>query len=115
MPPSKKWEMTAELDLCMAIIITGGSTAASKWLDIHTVMRQLGYDFTKDALSQHYTKKILRAFRPRLDAGKLDMSPGSSKRKAVKDEDGLPATESPVKKQKQTRKKKADADAEMTE
>ncbi|KAG5946054.1 hypothetical protein E4U53_006643 [Claviceps sorghi] len=100
MPSSKKWEIAAEMDLCMAIILTGGSASTYKWPEIHTIMCQLGHTFTKDAISQHFTKCILRGFKARhgLGAGRLPetMSPG--KRKALADGDA-PAG-SPVKRQK---------------
>ncbi|KAG8419158.1 hypothetical protein J3459_011506 [Metarhizium acridum] len=51
MPFSKKWEITAELDLCMAIIFTGGSAGSYKWPEIHELMVKFGHDFTKDAIS----------------------------------------------------------------
>ncbi|OAA43788.1 hypothetical protein NOR_04363 [Metarhizium rileyi] len=80
MPVSKKWDIRAELDLCMAVIQTGGSTSSYKWPAIHEIMRQLGHDFTKDAVSQHFTKVILRDFKARhgLPPGKLDMEPLAS-------------------------------------
>lgn len=100
MPVSKKWDAAAELDLCMAVIITGGSSTGYKWPEIHAIMCQLGHTFTKDAVSQHFTKTILKGFRARhgLETGKLaDAVPIARKRKAVKEE------ASPVeKKQKST-------------
>ncbi|KAG6018528.1 hypothetical protein E4U41_003804 [Claviceps citrina] len=106
MPSSKKWEVAAELDLCMAVILTGGSTTSYKWPEIHAIMCQLGYDFTKDAISQHFTKSILRGFKARhgFGAGRLSdamSSPNSptGKRKALKDDRATPPA-SPLKKQK---------------
>ncbi|GAB0135001.1 hypothetical protein EsDP_00003353 [Epichloe bromicola] len=99
MPVSKKWDTAAELDLCMAVIITGGSSPSYKWPEIHAVMCQLGHTFTKDAVSQHFTKTILRGFRARHGLGtakSADTVPVARKRKAVKEE------ASPVKKQKPT-------------
>ncbi|KAG5922749.1 hypothetical protein E4U42_005351 [Claviceps africana] len=100
MAPSKKWELAAEMDLCMAIILTGGSASSYKWPEIHTIMCQLGHTFTKDAISQHFTKSILRGFKERhgLGAGRLPEKISPSKRKAPAGEDT--AAESPVKKQK---------------
>ncbi|KAG6004134.1 hypothetical protein E4U54_000581 [Claviceps lovelessii] len=120
MPPSKKWEPAAEMDLCMAIILTGGSTASYKWPEIHTIMCQLGHGFTKDAISQHFTKTILRAFKARhgLGAGKLPstMSPAAtaagSKKKPLREEDGPAAAGSPAKKQRRSQKQKTGVKAE---
>lgn len=100
MPVSKKWDTAAELDLCMAVIITGGSSTSYKWPEIHAIMHQLGHTFTKDAISQHFTKAILRGFRARhgLGTGKLaDTVPVAGKRKAANEDEA-----SPVKKQKST-------------
>ncbi|KAG5979201.1 hypothetical protein E4U55_005447 [Claviceps digitariae] len=97
MPSSKKWEITAELDLCMAVILTGGSTSTYKWPEIHTIMCQLGHDFTKDAISQHFTKCILRGFKARhgLGAGRLpdniDKSPGKRRQLVDASAGGSPA------------------------
>ncbi|KZZ98451.1 hypothetical protein AAL_02969 [Moelleriella libera RCEF 2490] len=76
MPPAKKWDLSAERDLCMAVIMTGGSTSSYKWPEIHEIMTELGHAFTRDAIS----------FKARhgLKAGKLSnalLSPGK-KRKA---------------------------------
>ncbi|KID98620.1 hypothetical protein MAJ_05276, partial [Metarhizium majus ARSEF 297] len=94
MPFSKKWEITAELDLCMAVIFTGGSVGSYKWPEIHELMVKFGHDFTKDAISQHFTKSILKSFKDRhgLPAGKLEsMTPTKTKRKAAGDVEESPS------------------------
>ncbi|KHO02035.1 uncharacterized protein MAM_01036 [Metarhizium album ARSEF 1941] len=95
MPATKKWETTDELDLCMAIILTGGSTNSYKWPEIHEIMTSIGHGFTKDAISQHFTKVILRQFKGRhgFPPGKLEsVSPAKTKKRAAED-----AAESPSK------------------
>lgn len=72
MPPCKKWEAAAELDLCMAVILTGGSTTSYKWPEIHTIMCQLGHTFTKDAISYVFYSP---AFLPRNPGAKRKIPP----------------------------------------
>lgn len=51
---TKKWDLAADLDLCLAIIHTGGATSSYKWPEVHEIMTSLGHDFTKDAISCVY-------------------------------------------------------------
>ncbi|KAK2605956.1 hypothetical protein QQS21_003682 [Conoideocrella luteorostrata] len=93
MSSAKKWEISAELDLCMAVIHTGGSVGSYKWPEVHAIMVLLGHNFTKDAISQHYTKSILRGFKKRhgLGSGRLATSfPSTGKRKADEQGAGSP-------------------------
>ncbi|OAQ72906.1 hypothetical protein VFPPC_15215 [Pochonia chlamydosporia 170] len=94
MPSSKKWDTSHELDLCMAVILTGGSTTSYKWPEIHEIMCHLGHNYTKDAISQHFTKVILRGFKKRHDlpAGKLEaVTPVKDKRKLADGEEESPS------------------------
>ncbi|KAF7559718.1 hypothetical protein G7046_g4428 [Stylonectria norvegica] len=65
--PEKKWDIVAERDLCVAIILGNqdGDRARHNWPNVHNVMDKLGYHFTKDAISQHYTKVIMKDFKGR--------------------------------------------------
>lgn len=53
MPPSKKWDASAERDLCIAMIMSSQDMDRAKhnWPAIHAFMDAIGYKFTKDALS----------------------------------------------------------------
>ena len=50
---SKKWDVAAERDLCMAMIVGGQDSERIKynWPAVHAFMTTLGYNFTKDAIS----------------------------------------------------------------
>ncbi|KAL6871148.1 hypothetical protein J3F83DRAFT_772870 [Trichoderma novae-zelandiae] len=62
-PQEKKWTDAAERDLCVAIIY--GNQGRHDWPRITGIMDGLGYTFTKDAMSQHFTKTILKEFKGR--------------------------------------------------
>lgn len=49
----KKWDISAERDLCLAIILGNAETEKPRhnWPRVHSFMGELGYDFTKDAIS----------------------------------------------------------------
>ncbi|CCT67287.1 uncharacterized protein FFB20_13649 [Fusarium fujikuroi] len=68
MPPSeKKWDANAERDLCVAVIMGAqdGERMRFNWPKVHASMAALGYSFTKDAISQHFSKSIMRDFKGR--------------------------------------------------
>ncbi|KAF4945859.1 hypothetical protein FGADI_11601 [Fusarium gaditjirri] len=68
MPPSeKKWDANAERDLCVAVILGAqdGERMRFNWPKVHASMVALGYSFTKDAISQHFSKSIMRDFKGR--------------------------------------------------
>ncbi|CAM1503900.1 Fc.00g014910.m01.CDS01 [Cosmosporella sp. VM-42] len=63
----KKWDISAERDLCVAIILGNAENERVRhnWPKIYSFMSQLGYGFTKDAISQHFTKVIMKDFKGR--------------------------------------------------
>ncbi|KAH6891129.1 hypothetical protein B0T10DRAFT_595275 [Thelonectria olida] len=63
----KKWDSNAERDLCLAVILGNqeGERARHNWPKVHAIMSSLGHGFTKDAISQHFTKTIMREFKAR--------------------------------------------------
>ncbi|KAJ4316439.1 hypothetical protein N0V84_007877 [Fusarium piperis] len=68
MPPAeKKWDANAERDLCVAVIMGAqdGERMRYNWPKVHSAMEALGYSFTKDAISQHFSKSIMRDFKAR--------------------------------------------------
>ncbi|KAF5018880.1 hypothetical protein F66182_9128 [Fusarium sp. NRRL 66182] len=68
MPPAdKKWDANAERDLCVAVIMGAmdGDRMRYNWSKVHSSMEALGYAFTKEAISQHFTKTIMRDFKAR--------------------------------------------------
>ncbi|ETS06588.1 hypothetical protein M419DRAFT_4857 [Trichoderma reesei RUT C-30] len=62
-PQEKKWSDAAERDLCVAILYSNPSRY--DWSRVTTIMEGLGYVFTKDAMSQHLSKTILKDFKAR--------------------------------------------------
>ncbi|KAL7922985.1 hypothetical protein ACQKWADRAFT_312514 [Trichoderma austrokoningii] len=67
-PQDKKWDDAAERDLCMAMIFcnTESGRARQNWPRIEEVMKSLEYSFTRDAMSQHYSKTIMKDFKKRI-------------------------------------------------
>ncbi|PHH93187.1 hypothetical protein CDD83_10736 [Cordyceps sp. RAO-2017] len=63
-PFEKKWDEKTERDLCVAII-SASQTGAMNWPRIHEIMTEIGYEFTKDAMAQRYSKVILKDFKER--------------------------------------------------
>ncbi|RCI15877.1 hypothetical protein L249_2383 [Ophiocordyceps polyrhachis-furcata BCC 54312] len=63
----KKWDATAERDLCISIImsISNEGKASYNWPRVTTSMEALGHGFTKDAMSQHFSKVICKDFKNR--------------------------------------------------
>lgn len=49
----KKWDVAAERDLCVAVILGNQETdrARYNWPKVHAFMDGLGYGFTRDAIS----------------------------------------------------------------
>ncbi|KAK1245313.1 hypothetical protein MKX08_004942 [Trichoderma sp. CBMAI-0020] len=66
-PQEKKWDDAAERDLCISMIYcnTESGKVRQNWPRIEEVMKGLGYAFTKDAMSQHYSKTIMKEFKAR--------------------------------------------------
>jgi hypothetical protein len=55
----KKWGMSAERDLAMAIILAqGGDRAKYDWPKVHEYMSKWGYEFTRDAMSYVQTLRL---------------------------------------------------------
>ncbi|KAL4723296.1 hypothetical protein ACLX1H_009786 [Fusarium chlamydosporum] len=86
MPPTeKKWDANAERDLCVAIIMGAqdGERMRYNWPKVHSSMEALGYSFTKEAISQHFSKSIMRDFKGR--HGEVSVhSPGQTSSPAPK-------------------------------
>ncbi|KAJ6441955.1 C-myc promoter-binding protein [Purpureocillium lavendulum] len=62
----KKWDAAAERDLCVAIIMGNQEGRTNyNWPKVHAFLTQLGYKFTKDAISQHFTKVVMKDFKQR--------------------------------------------------
>ncbi|KAF4987319.1 hypothetical protein FGRMN_10444 [Fusarium graminum] len=106
MPPTeKKWDSNAERDLCVAII-TGaadGERMRYNWPKVHNSMEALGYSFTKDAISQHFSKSIMRDFKTRHGAVPSSDSPTPTPKKTT------------TRKRATPRKKKVTSDGEDEE
>ncbi|POR34160.1 Uncharacterized protein TPAR_05654 [Tolypocladium paradoxum] len=62
----KKWDMAAERDLSVAIILANNEGKPSyNWPKVYSIMESIGYGFTKDAISQHFTKVVMKDFKAR--------------------------------------------------
>ncbi|PNY28835.1 Uncharacterized protein TCAP_01244 [Tolypocladium capitatum] len=62
----KKWDMAAERDLSVAIILANNEGKPSyNWPRVYSIMESIGYRFTKDAISQHFTKVVMKDFKAR--------------------------------------------------
>ncbi|KAF4441927.1 hypothetical protein F53441_11887 [Fusarium austroafricanum] len=84
MPPAeKKWDANAERDLCVAIIMGAqdGERMRYNWPKVHASMDALGYSFTKDAISQHFSKSIMRDFKTRHGETSTSASPTPTSKK----------------------------------
>ncbi|KAF4961463.1 hypothetical protein FSARC_10172 [Fusarium sarcochroum] len=86
MPPAeKKWDSNAERDLCVAIIMGAqeGDRMRYNWPKVHSSMQALGYPFTKDAISQHFSKSIMRDFKGRHGEPSDSASPAPTPKKTA--------------------------------
>ncbi|KAM0343729.1 hypothetical protein ACHAPU_008320 [Fusarium lateritium] len=86
MPPTeKKWDPNAERDLCVAIIMgaADGERMRYNWPKVHNSMETLGYSFTKDAISQHFSKSIMRDFKTRHGAVSSSNYPAPTSKKTI--------------------------------
>ncbi|KAH7192330.1 uncharacterized protein B0J16DRAFT_411060 [Fusarium flagelliforme] len=134
MPPAeKKWDANAERDLCVAIIMGAqdGERMRYNWPKVHSSMEALGYGFTKDAISQHFSKTIMREFKNRHGEPSANDSPaptptpkktprkratpakGRKKKVESDDEDYEVAVESPLAKKMKRKKEEEDKDVKM--
>ncbi|KAH0525329.1 hypothetical protein TsFJ059_007713 [Trichoderma semiorbis] len=79
-PVEKKWDDAAERDLCVAIIQANqdGAKKTYNWPRVEEIMIRLGHTFTKDAMSQHFSKTILKDFRARHPEGDTTATPPAS-------------------------------------
>ncbi|KAK4070090.1 uncharacterized protein Triagg1_6511 [Trichoderma aggressivum f. europaeum] len=79
-PLEKKWDDSAERDLCVAIIMGSqdGTKRSYNWPRVEEIMTSLGHAFTKDAMSQHFSKTILKEFRARHPEGDITATPPAS-------------------------------------
>ncbi|KAJ4859083.1 hypothetical protein T069G_07350 [Trichoderma breve] len=79
-PAEKKWDDSAERDLCVAIIYANqdGAKKSYNWPRVEEIMTSLGHTFTKDAMSQHFSKTILKEFRARHPEGDTTATPPAS-------------------------------------
>ncbi|KAH7157066.1 hypothetical protein EDB81DRAFT_945425 [Dactylonectria macrodidyma] len=75
----KRWHANAERDLCLAIILGNQETERPRhnWPRVHAILNDLGYSFTQDAISQHFTKTVMRDFKIRHGKG-AGQDPGSA-------------------------------------
>ncbi|EHK24471.1 uncharacterized protein TRIVIDRAFT_219926 [Trichoderma virens Gv29-8] len=66
-PQEKKWDDAAERDLCVAIIQGNqeGTKVRYNWPRVEEIMTSLGHSFTRDAMSQHFSKTIMKEFHAR--------------------------------------------------
>ncbi|KAK7417156.1 hypothetical protein QQX98_004759 [Neonectria punicea] len=79
----KKWSPNAERDLCLAIILGSqeGDRTRHNWPKVYDLMNHLGYSFTKDAISQHFTKTVMKEFKARHGTVSVGNSPAPSAKK----------------------------------
>ncbi|KAH7015276.1 hypothetical protein EDB80DRAFT_707522 [Ilyonectria destructans] len=106
----KRWHANAERDLCLAIILGNQETdrARHNWPKVHAIMNDLNYHFTQDAISQHFTKTVMRDFKARHGKAESQGTPASTPKKATPQKRRTPA--------KQARSKATvDQDDEETE
>ncbi|KAF3765959.1 hypothetical protein M406DRAFT_351250 [Cryphonectria parasitica EP155] len=74
-----KWTDAAIKDLTFAILMStnsGGINVNANWDKVTETMNAWGYNFTKSAMSQHWTKRVLKEFRERHpDTGSAQNTP----------------------------------------
>ncbi|KAG8354727.1 hypothetical protein FVEN_g7336 [Fusarium venenatum] len=136
MPPAeKKWDANAERDLCVAIIMGAqdGERMRYNWPKVHSSMESLGYSFTKDAISQHFSKSIMRDFKGRHGDTSTSNSPAPAtaptskktprkraipakgrKKKAESEDDDKDAVDSHLSKKMKRNKEEEDEDVKMS-
>ncbi|OAQ99878.1 hypothetical protein LLEC1_03658, partial [Akanthomyces lecanii] len=60
----KKWTPDAERDLCLAMLMSNGGVSPD-WNATHGMMTAMGYEFTKDAMNQRWSKTLMKDFKAR--------------------------------------------------
>ncbi|KAI7774694.1 hypothetical protein LA080_008001 [Diaporthe eres] len=66
MSTTKKWDDTSQKDLVFAMLMsTGDGNIKADWQKVEKIMISWGYNFTIGAMSQHWSKTILKAFKER--------------------------------------------------
>ncbi|KAG8160466.1 hypothetical protein KVR01_010002 [Diaporthe batatas] len=68
MSTNKKWDDASQKDLLFAMLMStgdGSGTIKPDWKEVEKMMNGWGYTFTIGAMSQHWSKTILKAFKER--------------------------------------------------
>ncbi|KUI73839.1 hypothetical protein VM1G_09262 [Cytospora mali] len=68
MAANSKWNDSSVKDLTFAVLMSandGSVNVKANWDKVELFMKAWGYDFTKGAMSQQWTKKVLKEFRQR--------------------------------------------------
>uniref|UniRef100_A0A8H7TS94 Myb-like domain-containing protein n=1 Tax=Bionectria ochroleuca TaxID=29856 RepID=A0A8H7TS94_BIOOC len=117
----KKWGPLEERDLAMAVILTQhGERPKYDWVRIQEMMEAWGYTFSRDAITQRWSKKIMKDFKERHGADAAKSGPSVSaastpqKPKVVKDEDDSDSEKKvkPVSAKKRKLAKESDDDSD---
>ncbi|KAJ4409964.1 hypothetical protein N0V82_009366 [Gnomoniopsis sp. IMI 355080] len=68
MSSTTKWDDAAVKDLTMAVLMSannGDLNISANWDKVTETMASWGYNFSKSAMSQHWSKKIVKQFKER--------------------------------------------------
>ncbi|UNI20058.1 hypothetical protein JDV02_006185 [Purpureocillium takamizusanense] len=88
----KKWDAAAERDLCVAIIMGNQEGRTNyNWPKVHAFLTKLGYKFTKDAISQHFTKVVMKDFKVRHGEDPVKSGPSTPNKKSATPRRATPA------------------------
>ncbi|KYK55761.1 hypothetical protein DCS_07725 [Drechmeria coniospora] len=96
----RKWDAAADRDLCVALIVSSHEgRVVHNWSKVHAILQQLGHSFTKEAISQHFSKVVMKDFKARHgDAAALSLA------LAATVSDAGPSTPEPASKSSRKRK-----------
>ncbi|PHH74674.1 hypothetical protein CDD82_4822 [Ophiocordyceps australis] len=77
---TKRWDAAAQRDLCIAVFLaTQEGRITYNWAKAHTIMSERGYTFTREAISQHFTKVILKDYKSRVGSSSGPSTPKTPK------------------------------------
>ncbi|KAK7747965.1 hypothetical protein SLS53_001217 [Cytospora paraplurivora] len=80
-----KWDDASVQDLTFAVMMSandGNINIKANWDKVEEIMKDWGHDFTKSAMNQRWSKKVLKDFRQRHPDGDGGSSPATPASKA---------------------------------
>ncbi|ROW12941.1 hypothetical protein VPNG_04731 [Cytospora leucostoma] len=109
-----KWDDASVKDLTFAVLMSANDGYIKpNWEKVEELMKDWGHDFTKSAMSQHWSKKVLKEFRQRHPDGDGASSPATPASKPGGGSSAARVPKTPASRKGKGKGKKRAAEAEV--